>query len=94
VQYGYDEGFRVGQADQEDGWPNSERDAFAYQDATYGYTGYYVSPEEYRYYFREGFHRGYEDGYYSRSQYGRYEEGKYAMLATVLAQILNLQPLY
>ena len=30
---------------------------------------------EYQYYFREGFRRGYEDGYHSRSQYGRYSNG-------------------
>ena len=86
--------FRVGQADRADGWSYRYRDSYAYQDATYGYTGYYVNPDEYRYYFRAGFRRGYEDGYYSRLQYGRYEEGKYAILAAVLAQILNLQPLY
>ena len=94
VNYGYEEGFRVGQADQEDGWRYSYRDSYAYQDATYGYTGYYVNPDEYRYYFRAGFRRGYDDGYNSRSQYGSYEDGKYAILAAVLAQIFNVQPLY
>lgn len=46
-------------------------DSYAYQDATYGYDSYYVELDEYRYYFREGFRRGYEDGYHSRSRYGR-----------------------
>ena len=94
VNSGYEEGFRAGQADQEDGWRSNYRDAYAYQDATYGYTGYYVGPDDYRYYFRAGFRRGYDDGYHSRSQYGSYVDGKYAILAAVLSQILNLQPLY
>ena len=94
VNFGYAEGFQAGQADREDGWRSSYRDVYAYQDATFGYTGYYVDPDEYRYYFRAGFRRGYKDGYHSRFQYGSYVGGKYAILAAVLAQILNLQPLY
>jgi flagellar biosynthesis/type III secretory pathway protein FliH len=46
---------------------------------------------EYQNYFREGFNRGYEDGYYSRSQYGRYSNGTPSLLASVLEQFLNLQ---
>ena len=37
----------------------------------YGYDGRYVSRDEYNYYFREGFERGYEAGYYDRQKYGR-----------------------
>ncbi len=94
VNFGYEDGFRAGQADQEDGWRSNSRDSYAYQDATAGYTGYYVDPNEYRYYFRSGFRRGYDDGYNSRSQYGSYVDGKYAILTAVLSQILNLQSLY
>ena len=67
------------------------KDSYAYQDATYGYGGYDVDFGEYRYYFREGFRRGYEDGYYSRSNYGRYSNGSYSILGTILEQILGLQ---
>jgi hypothetical protein len=92
VNYGYEEGYRAGLADREDGWRGaSYQDSYAYQDATYGYNGYYVSLDEYRYYFREGFRRGYEDGYYSRSQYGRYSNGTANILSAILQQILNLQ---
>lgn len=92
INYGYEEGYRAGQADREDGWRNDNyQDSYAYQDATYGYNGYYVSLDEYRYYFREGFRRGYEDGYYSRSQYGRYSNGTANILSAILQQILNLQ---
>jgi hypothetical protein len=46
---------------------------------------------DYQNYFRESFNCGYEDGYYSRSQYGRYSNGTASLLGTVLEQILNLQ---
>ena len=43
---------------------------------------------------REGFRRGYDDGYYGRYQYGtQIAGGKYALVAGVLATILNLQSL-
>jgi len=58
VNSGYQEGFRAGAADREDNWRPDYRNSYAYQDATYGYNGYYVDPEDYRYYFREGFQRG------------------------------------
>jgi hypothetical protein len=61
------------------------------QDASYGYDGYYVDLGEYQHYFREGFRRGYEDGYYSRSQYGSYSNGGYSILGAILEQILGLQ---
>jgi hypothetical protein len=92
INYGYEEGYQAGLADREDGWRNSGyQDSYAYQDATYGYNGYYVSLDEYRYYFREGFRRGYDDGFYSRSQYGRYSNGTGNILTAILQQILNLQ---
>lgn len=91
INYGYQEGIRAGQADRYDGWRFSYRDSYAYQDANYGYYGYYVNQREYNYYFREGFRRGYEDGYYGRRQYGRYYNGSDAILGTVLSLILNLQ---
>jgi hypothetical protein len=36
LNYGYEEGFRAGQADREDRVRSSYRDSYAYQDATYG----------------------------------------------------------
>lgn len=91
VNYGYDEGFQAGQADRLDRWRGgSYQSSYAYQDANYGYNGYYVDQTEYRYYFREGFRRGYEDGYNSRSQYGSYSNGNYSILSAILSQVLNL----
>jgi len=91
VQYGYEEGYRAGEADREDGWQPSYRDAYAYQDADYGYDGRYLDHDEYAYYFREGFRRGYADGYGSESRYGSASGGKYEILAEVLSSILGLE---
>lgn len=93
VNYGYEEGFRTGLADQQDRWRFSNQDSRAYQDANYGYNGYYISQDDYNYYFREGFRRGYEDGYNSRSRYGQLSDGRYNILGSVLTQILGLQSL-
>jgi len=91
VNYGYEEGFQSGQADREDRWGNSSyQTSYAYQDANYGYNGYYVAQSEYSYYFRQGFSRGYEDGLNSRSQYGSYSNGNSSILSGVLSAILNL----
>jgi hypothetical protein len=91
VRNGYEEGVRAGQSDREDRWRFDFQNAFAYQDATYGYTGYYVDLSEYSYYFREGFRRGYEDGYYGRYQYGSYSNGVFSLLGNVLQGILDLR---
>jgi len=89
INYGYEEGFYAGRADRMDRWGYNYRDAYAYQDANYGYYGYYVDQGTYNYYFREGFRRGYDDGYYSRYQYGhRYNNG-YSANDSLLRIILN-----
>jgi len=92
---GYAEGIRAGRADRQDGWRQDYQNAFAYQDANYGYNGYYVSQQDYNYYFRQGFRRGYDDGYNQDYRYGRYDQGNDtgSLLQTVLSLILNLQPL-
>jgi hypothetical protein len=93
VNYGYEEGFRAGEADRQDGWAPSYEKSYAYQDANYGYDGRYIEREDYNHYFREGFRRGYEDGFGNGHQYGNYSNGKYSMLVEVLSGILNLQSL-
>jgi hypothetical protein len=93
LRYGYEEGVRAGQSDRQDRWNFGYTDAFAYQDATFGYSGYYVGLEDFRYYFREGFRRGYEDGYYGRWRYGSYSNGGFSLLGGVLQAILNLRSL-
>jgi hypothetical protein len=91
VSYGYDEGCLAGMADRQDRWKSSYRDSYAYQDANYGYGGFYVDRADYNAYFREGFRRGYEDGYNRRSQYGVYVSGRGTVLGAVLATILNFE---
>jgi hypothetical protein len=90
VRNGYEQGWRAGRADRADGWPSDYRKSYAYQDANYGYNGNYVPQTDYNFYFREGFRRGYEDGYASRSQYGTVVNGTPSILATILAGILGL----
>lgn len=91
VNYGYEEGFHAGQADRQDHWPSNYLDCYAYQDANYGYEGFYVDRDDYNYYFREGFRRGYQDGYGTRPRYGTVSRNKVAILASVLAGILTYE---
>ena len=91
VNYGYDEGRRAGLADRQDRWNSNYEDSYAYQDANYGYNGFYVDRDEYNNYFREGFRRGYEDGHDAGSKYGSYSNGKGTILDAILAAILNFQ---
>jgi len=90
VNYGYAEGFNAGRADRQDNWGYDYQDDYAYQDGAYGYDSYYVELGEYNYYFREGFRRGYEDGYYSRNRYGSYSNGKYTILGAIAGAILDV----
>lgn len=95
VNYGYREGLNAGRADREDGWRSDYHNSYAYEDANYGYNGYYIAQDQYNYYFRQGFQRGYEDGYNSRYQYGRRDnDGNYAIAAGILGVILGLQLLH
>lgn len=90
MNYGYEQGYRAGQADNYDGWNFDPDSSYAYQDGAYGYDSYYVSLDEYSYYFREGFRRGYEDGYYNQYQYGTYSGGKYSLLGSIIGTILDI----
>lgn len=90
---GYQKGYEAGRADRQDKWRFDYRESFAYQDANYGFDGRYVQQDDYNHYFREGFQRGYEDGYYGRRTYGTTTDGSESLLGTVLNTILNLQPL-
>jgi len=89
VNNGYAQGFEAGQADRQDGWRFDYESAYAYQDGSFGYDCYYVGLDEYNYYFREGFQRGYQDGYYGRYQYGNYSNGRYSILGSVIGSILD-----
>jgi hypothetical protein len=87
LNYGYEQGYRAGRADRLDRWRFDYRNSYAYGDANFGYDGFYVDQSEYNYYFREGFRRGYEDGYYGRYQFGRFANGGYSLLDNILSTI-------
>ncbi|MGH7619037.1 MAG: hypothetical protein ACREPM_17595 [Gemmatimonadaceae bacterium] len=91
VNNGYLEGVRAGQADRGRGWSPDYQNSAMYREADDGYVGNYVGQGDYSYYFRQGFQRGYEDGYYSRSQYGNYLNGGGSVLGNILTGILGLQ---
>jgi hypothetical protein len=93
VNYGYQEGVRFGQADRQDGWAANYQNSPAYRDANYGYSGNYVDQADYNYYFRQGFQRGYADGYNSQSQFGTSLNGSSSILSTLLSSILGLTSL-
>ena len=96
LQAGYNEGFRAGRADREDRWRYDYRSAFAYQDANFGYDGRYIAQDEYNHYFREGFQRGYDDGYHDRQKYGRKNDSggindEWLIAGGVIAAIIGYQ---
>ena len=94
VNYGYEVGFQAGQADRADGWRFDCENSYAYQDANYGYEGFYIAADEYHYYFREGFRRGYDDGYYGRYRYGQTVDGGVRILGDVLKVIIDLRVIH
>jgi hypothetical protein len=91
VNDGYQQGVQAGQADRADRAPSNYQRSFAYQDANYGYNGNYVPQTDYNYYFRQGFRRGYQDGYATRAQYGTVSTGNVSILSSILSSILGLQ---
>jgi hypothetical protein len=94
VNNGYLEGVRAGEADRQNRWPPNYRNSRAFRDAddTFGGINFnYVDRSDYTYYFREGFQRGYDDGYYGRSQYGSYSNGTGVVLGSILGGILGLE---
>jgi len=90
VNRGYQQGYYAGQTGRRNGYGYGYNGLSSYRSGTYGYNSY-VSSNTYRYYFQQGFQRGYEDGYYSRSRYGRYSNGSYSILGAILEQILGFQ---
>ena len=95
VQQGYRQGFATGRADRNRrigrmNWGGSS----IYGSGTYGWQSY-VDRGLYQHYFRQGFERGYQDGFNSgnRLQYGTYSNGNGVadILGSILGSILNIQ---
>jgi flagellar biosynthesis/type III secretory pathway protein FliH len=90
VNNGYQQGFKAGRADRRDHWSSNYQQSYGYQDANFGFRGNYLPQSDYNYYFREGFRRGYEDGFARHSQYGTVVNGSPSILGTILVGILGL----
>lgn len=90
VNAGYQQGVRAGQADRNNRRGSNYGNSSVYRSGNYGYQSY-VDSSQYQYYFRQGFERGYQDGYNSRYQYGTSNNGGFNILGTILQGILNLQ---
>ncbi|HVF30520.1 MAG TPA: hypothetical protein VNA22_06095 [Pyrinomonadaceae bacterium] len=93
VEEGYRQGFAAGRTDRNRrmgrmNWGGSTM----YRSGTYGWNNY-VEQSQYQYYFRQGFERGYQDGFNSRNQYGSYNNnnGVANILGAILGSILNVQ---
>lgn len=93
VQRGYQEGLRAGRSDRYDRWGYDHRRSRIWIDGSHGFGGRYVSRADYAHYFRQGFQRGYEDGFYGRGRYGSYVNGEAIIIQAVLEAILGLQRL-
>jgi hypothetical protein len=94
VRNGYSVGYQQGQADRQDGASSNYKRSFAYQDANYGYNGSYVAQGDYNNYFREGFRRGYSDGYNRRTQYGTLQNGSASILSNIVQGILGFTSIH
>ncbi len=89
VNRGYNQGYRAGMNERRYGRRYNPYNNVMYRNANVGYATY-VDRSQYQYYFREGFERGYEDGFYSRTQYGYRSGNEYNILGGVLNTILNI----
>jgi flagellar biosynthesis/type III secretory pathway protein FliH len=91
VRNGYEQGFRAGQTDRSSRRSSRWNSNSMYRSGNYGYQNY-VDSSQYQYYFRQGFEKGYADGYNSRQQYGsRSNNGTISILGNILSGILNIQ---
>jgi hypothetical protein len=85
VNRGYQQGYRAGRRERSNRGSYDYNNQSMYRSGNYGYQRS-VDASEYRYYFQQGFQRGYEDGYYSRNQYGR---NGTSILGAILNGIFN-----
>ena len=90
VNRGYQQGYRAGLNDRRYRRVMGYGDENYYRSGTYGYQSY-VDRGQYQYYFRQGFERGYQDGYYEQSRYGYNSGGTWNILGSILGSILNVR---
>jgi len=98
VNEGYRQGFAAGRANRNSRRNNSWTNNNVYRSGTYGYQNG-VAQNQYQYYFRQGFQRGYQDGsnhqyqdgYNGDYQYGTNNGGTLTILGSIMNHILNIQ---
>jgi len=90
VNEGYRQGYQNGLRDRRYSIYTGYQSATMYRSGIFGYQSY-VDRGQYQYYFRQGFERGYQDGFNSQRQYGYYSGGKWSILANVLSSILDIR---
>jgi flagellar biosynthesis/type III secretory pathway protein FliH len=90
VNTGYQEGYRAGRNDRNSRRSSSYDTSMMYRKGNYGYQSY-VESGQYQYYFRQGFERGYDDGFNSRYENGRNENGAISILGNILENILTFE---
>jgi len=90
VNSGYQEGYRAGRDDRFNQMIGSYSNSDVYRKGTYGYQNY-VDDKQYKYYFRQGFGRGYDDGFKSRYENGTNDNGLVNILGTILQTILPFE---
>jgi hypothetical protein len=98
VNAGYEQGFEAGRNDRSNRGRGDWSSSAVYRSGTSGYETY-VDREQYQYYFRQGFQRGYQDGsdrqyatdHEGDYQYGNRQGGSMNILNSILGSILNVQ---
>ena len=88
IQTGYQQGYRAGVNERRYSRAGNYRDDSYYRSGNYGYQNY-VDLDQYQHYFREGYQRGYDDGFSREAQYGTYSGGKWSIIGSILDGILN-----
>jgi hypothetical protein len=90
VNSGYQEGYRSGRNDRNNRRASGYNNSAIYRKGNYGYRNY-VDAGQYQYYFKQGFERGYTDGFNSRYENGRNENGAINILGNILENILTFE---
>ena len=91
INVGYQQGFKTGKDDHKAKRANNFNDSLIYQNGTYDYQSGVADLNLYQFYFRQGFERGYQDGFNNQKQFGKSTNGIRFISDTVSQEILNLQ---
>lgn len=89
ITEGYRQGSAQGRSDSEDQKRSNWAASDIYKRAEYGYQQG-VDRGEYKYYFRQGFQRGYLDGYSGRCDYGYAVGGKLQVMVSVVNKLMTV----